>query len=74
MLQDIAPHSFHNEFKVPPPPPSGGDSAVLFHEGAVLLTGEGGFTTVAEVLALGAEEEKLIYLFSVDDRRFYLLE
>ncbi|WP_293007646.1 MULTISPECIES: NAD(+) diphosphatase [unclassified Oscillibacter] len=74
MLQDIAPHSFHNEFKVPPPPPSGGDSAVLFHKGSVLLTGEGGFPTVGEVLALGAEEEKLIYLFSVDEQRFYLLE
>ncbi|WP_369282625.1 NAD(+) diphosphatase [Oscillibacter sp. GMB15532] len=74
MLQDIAPHSFHNEFKVPPPPPEGGDSAVLFHEGNVLLTGEGSFPSVAEVLALGAEEEKLIYLFSVDEQRFYLLE
>ncbi|WP_312938907.1 NAD(+) diphosphatase [Oscillibacter sp.] len=74
MLQDIAPHSFHNEFKVPPPPPESGDLAVLFYKGSVLMTGEGSFPTVAEVLALGAGEEELIYLFSVDEQRFYLLE
>lgn len=74
MLQDIAPHVFHNEFPVPPPPPKGGDLAVIFDGGAVLLTGEGGYPTVAEVLALGAAEGELVYLFAVDDLRFYLLE
>lgn len=74
MLQDIAPHSFHNEFKIPPPPPRNGDLAVIFDGGAVLLTEGGGFPTAAEVLALGAAEEELVYLFAVDDLRFYLLE
>lgn len=74
MLQDIAPNSFHNEFKMPPPPPRGGDLVAAFDGGSVLLTQEGGFPSVAEVLTLGAAAEELVYLFAVDDLRFYLLE
>lgn len=74
MLQDIAPHTFHNEFKIPPPPPRNGDLIAAFDGGSVLLTREGNFPTVADLRALGAAEEEFIYLFAVDDLRFYLLE
>ena len=74
MLQEIAPHILHNEFKNPPPSPRDTDLVAVFDGGSALLAQEGGFPTVEAVRALGAEEEELIYLFAVDEIGFFLLE
>jgi NAD+ diphosphatase len=71
MLQEIAPHIFHNEFINPPPRPA--DRVAVFAEGSVLLTRDGGFPTVAELTALGTAAEELVRLFSVDDTSYFLL-
>lgn len=72
MLQEIAPHIFHNDFKNPPPRET--DLVAAFDGDSVLLASGGGFPTVAAVRALGAAEEELIYLFAVDETCVFLLE
>lgn len=72
MLQEIAPHIFHNEFKNPSPRDT--DLVAAFDGSSVLLVPEGGFPPVAEILTLGAAEEELIYLFAVDEICVFLLE
>ena len=74
MLQEIAPHILHNEFKNPPPSPRDTDLVAVFDGGSALLAQEGGFPTVAAVRALGAVDGELIYLFAVDEIGFFLLE
>ena len=74
MLQEIAPHVFHNAFRNPAPVPKDVDLVASFADGAVLLTREGNFPTVAEIRTLGVLEEELIHLFAVDDIQFFLLE
>ena len=74
MLQEIAPHVFHNAFKNPAPAPRDSDLVASFADGAVLLTREGNFPTAAEIRALGVAEEELIHLFTVDEIQFFLLE
>lgn len=77
MIQDIAPHIYHNEYKLVPPDP---DSTILaFKNGKILLAqkekdSDISFPTFQEL------EHKLenlytnyIYLFSVDEERFYLI-
>lgn len=73
MLQEIAPHVYHSEFKNPPPPPRSGDRVTVFDGKSVLLTPENDFPTVASIRALGVPEEDLVHLFSVDDTSYYLL-
>lgn len=72
MLQEIAPHVYHNEFRSPRPRET--DTAVVFDGRQTLLTAEGRFPQVGELLALGAAEEELVYLFAIDDTSFFLLE
>lgn len=72
MLQEIAPHVYHNEFRSLRPRKT--DAAVVFDGRQTLLTAEGRFSQVGELLALGASEEDLIYLFAIDDTSFFLLE
>lgn len=72
MLQEIAPHIFHNEFKNPSPRDT--DLVAAFDGSSVLLAPEGGFPPVAEVRTLGAAKEELIYLFAVDETCVFLLE
>lgn len=77
MIQDITPHIYHNEYKPVPPTP---DSTILaFENGKILLAqkekdSDISFPTFQEL------EHKLenlytnyIYLFSVDEERFYLI-
>ncbi len=72
MLQEIAPHIYHNEFKAPAP--RAADAVAAFDGQNTLLAPEGGrFPTVGEVLALGAAEEDLAYLFAIDGTAFFLL-
>lgn len=72
MLQEIAPHIYHNEFRRPAPAPT--DLAAVFDGKSVLLTEEGGgFPTVETLRGLGVGEEDLAYLFTIDDTAFFLL-
>lgn len=77
MIQDIAPHIYHNEYKPVPPTP---DSTILAFEGRKILLSQKekdadiSFPTFQE---LEGKSENLytnyIYLFSVDEQRFYLI-
>lgn len=77
MIQDIAPHIYHNEYKPVPPTP---DSTILAFEGGKILLSQKekdadiSFPTFQE---LEGRSENLytnyIYLFSVDEQRFYLI-
>lgn len=76
MIQDIAPHVYHNEYR--PQKPSKDSFAMIFSKGKLAVKVEAGdisFPTFQEL-----EEkypfiyEKYTYLFSIDDVRFYLLD
>ena len=71
MIQEIAPHVYHNEFHERKSLP--GDFVTVFAGGKAYLTQEGLFPTAAEIKALGAAEEDLVYLFEIDDAAFFLL-
>lgn len=76
MIQDIVPHQYKNEY-TPLPPDK--ESFLLFYDGRKALVryeeGELVFPTFGEV-EKGNEEKNIYkeytYLFSVDDKRFYL--
>ena len=77
MIQDIAPHIYSNEFKNIPPQK---DSYILFFQDHKILTvkrkdGETGFPRFQELEELndGLYEDS-IYLFSIDEDRFYLAD
>lgn len=74
MIQDIAPHCYHNEFQDRKAQPE--DLALVFRDRETLIR-EGeeiSFFTLGE-LAEKREEilEKAVYLFSIDDRCYYLV-
>ena len=69
MLQEIAPHVYHNEFRRPAPRP--GDAVVIL-DGRETLLAQGGFPTVGELEKLGLPAEDLVYLFAIDDTAFFL--
>lgn len=74
MIQDIAPHIYHNEYK--PVPPSK-DSFLLYFKGNQVLAkhtdGELLFPRFRDFPTLPMElSSNLIYLFSIDDCTFYL--
>ena len=71
MIQDIAPHSFHNEFHERESRPD--DRVTVFVGGKTYLTQEGVFPTAEEIKALGAAETDLVYLFEIDRTAFFLL-
>ena len=74
MIQDIAPHCYHNEFQDRKAQPE--DLALVFRDRETLIRegGELAFFTLGE-LAEKKEGilEKAVYLFSIDDRCYYLL-
>lgn len=70
MIQDIAPHKLGNQYD-PAAVPEQEDYALCFDNGRVLLrTGE-----TARLLRIKdfPEECRFVYLFTVDDCRFFLL-
>lgn len=74
MIQDIFPHKLHNEF-LPSAQPNSNDSVFAFKNGEVAVkiaenTHELVFPKVSEL----KKEAELIYLFSVDDERFFFLK
>ena len=70
MIQDIAPHRLGNQYD-PAAVPEQEDYALCFDSGRVLLrTGE-----TAQMLRVKdfPENGQFVYLFTVDDNRFFLL-
>ncbi len=70
MLQEIAPHVYHNEFQNPKPRET--DLVTVFDGRGALLDG-GRYPTVTRMRKLGVSDEDLVYLFSIDDTAFFLL-
>lgn len=71
MIQDIAPHIFHNEFHERESRPD--DRVTVFAGGKTYLTQAGVFPTAEEIKALGTAETDLVYLFEIDQTAFFLL-
>lgn len=71
MIQEIAPHIYHNAFHERKSLPT--DLVTVFSKGRTYLTQEGLFPTAGTIKALGAAEEDLVYLFEIDDVAFFLL-
>ena len=71
MIQEIAPHVYHNVFR--DRIPEGTDYVHIFAGGKTYLTAEGVFPTVAAIYAMGVAEKDLVYLFSIDETAFFLL-
>lgn len=74
MIQDIAPHIYHNEYQPVPPL---NDSFLLYFEGDRVLTGcreePLSFPRFEELPGLSRElSPNLLYLFSIDKYTFYL--
>lgn len=73
MIQDIFPHVYHNEMKWKQP--DADDLILCYGEKRVLYCREEGDTIVLpRVAELPALREELQYLFSIDDRAYYLAE
>lgn len=76
MIQDIAPHIFRNEYK--PVPPEKRDILLCYDGRNILLKQEDekiSYPVFEELEAMNAKEdlyENYIYLFSIDEKRFYL--
>ena len=76
MIQDIAPHQYKNEYRPVPPEK---DSYALYYENHVALVKRVGeeieFPTFGDLEKIDESiYNEYIYLFSIDDRRFYLVE
>ena len=71
MIQEIAPHVYHNVFR--DRIPEGTDYVNIFAGGKTYLTAEGMFPTVDAMYAMGVAEQDLVYLFSIDETAFFLL-
>ena len=76
MIQDIAPHVYHNEYR--PQKPSGDSFGISFENGklcALVKDGEISFPTFKELEEKNPNiYENYTYLFAIDNKRFYLLE
>ena len=81
MLQDIAPHIFHGEYRQIPPRPQ--DSVIAGRGRALLLReplpgsdpAQSPFPTISDLEQLGIRaQETAFYLFSVDDERYFCLD
>lgn len=71
MLQDIAPHVYHNEMCFQPPQPE--DLVLHYHAGALYLrSSEQGFS-LPTLRQIGAAAEETVFLFRIDEQRYYLL-
>lgn len=73
MIQEIAPHQYDNTYR--PQKPEAEDYVLYYDGRAVLVTeGEIAFPKVAEICkASETAGEKLIYLFTIDEKVYYLL-
>ena len=65
MIQDIAPHTYHNEYK--PSAPDKNSFILAYEKGSILLPHQDLEEKVSDLYS------KYIYLFSIDDQRFYLI-
>ena len=71
MIQDIAPHIYHNEMSWQAP--SGDDCVLLFSEsGEVCARKEAGHLYLPSVREVGLAHDALQYLFSIDHQAFYM--
>ena len=71
MIQDIAPHIYHNEMSWQAPAPN--DCVLLFSEKGEVCAGcTDGHLALPTVRLTGAELQQLQYLFSIDGRAYYL--
>ena len=75
MIQDIAPHTYHNEYK--PVAPDKESHILAYGEGKILMKKDGETMTLPSFGELEGKVENLyenyIYLFSVDEEHFYLI-
>ena len=75
MIQDIAPHTYHNEYK--PVAPDKGSHILAYEEGKILMKKDGETMTLPSFGELEGKVENLyenyIYLFSIDEEHFYLI-
>lgn len=73
MIQDIAPHEYHNEYQPLPPQK---DSILLCYDGRKVLLKQGehgiAYPTFAEAESVLAGDSQYTYLFTIDDMRYYL--
>ena len=73
MIQDIAPHIYHNEMSWQSP--RGDDLVLLFSEnGEVCARNSAGRLHLPTVLETALAPEALQYLFSIDRQAFYLAD
>ena len=75
MIQDIAPHTYHNEYK--PVAPDKERHILAYEEGKILMKKDGETMTLPSFGELEGKVENLyenyIYLFSIDEEHFYLI-
>ena len=75
MIQDIAPHTYHNEYK--PVAPDKESHILAYEEGKILMKKDGETMTLPSFRELEGKVENLyenyIYLFSIDEEHFYLI-
>ena len=75
MIQDIAPHAYHNEYK--PVAPDKESHILAYEEGKILMKKDGETMTLPSFGELEGKVENLyenyIYLFSIDEEHFYLI-
>ena len=77
MIQDIAPHTYHNEYK--PSAPDKNSFILAYEKGSILLPHQEREADIYFPRFQNLEEKvsdlysKYIYLFSIDDQRFYLI-
>ena len=75
MIQDIAPHPYHNEYK--PVAPDKTSHILAYEEGKILMKKDGETMTLPSFGELEGKIDHLyenyIYLFSVDEEHFYLI-
>ena len=77
MIQDIAPKTMHNQFRDYGPEQMKNEDTAFVFEGRNVLChvdeqAEISFPKAGELLAAGASREHFRYLFSIDDRPFWL--
>ena len=77
MIQDIAPHTYHNEYK--PSAPDKDSFILAYEKGSILLPRQERDADITFPRFREFEEKiadlysNYIYLFSIDDQRFYLI-
>ena len=72
MLQDIAPHIYHNEFSTAAPKPE--DFVLVFGEHGLLCRVTEEVLALPTLADLDAADAAVVRLFAIDDRAYYLWE